>query len=283
MTRLRWSRPPLVDVLCVADPPRWRALGLSFQTYRDAVRHALEDMRQADFLTAMRTANDVGRRLQGAGMMVQIWARLGDPADEIVTLIRNEHPDLAIVIPRGRRGPLLRSPTVTEQVIRRAEIATLVARGAAGEGGLPEQILLVLTHERFGEYALRWLSRAGWLRDSRVTLLALTADAGPPEGEDQTAAALGAAGPISKAALARLTAVAASEARPGGVNGLLARGGPAIDRLAEILAGTPTDLVVAPHPRPGQRYEPTEALASAFPCSVLVLPLESTSGDRPDS
>jgi hypothetical protein len=44
------------------------------QTYRVAVRDAVSDLRQGELVTAMRTANEVGQRLQGAGLVVQVWA-----------------------------------------------------------------------------------------------------------------------------------------------------------------------------------------------------------------
>lgn len=272
MLRLRWSIPPIVDVLCVATR-RWRGVGLSLQTYRTAVQDAVSDLRQGELVRAMRTANEVGQRLQDAGLMVQVWARHGTPPEEIAALVRSEHPDLVVVSPRGTRRPLLPEPTVTEQVIRKAEVATLVARRpAAEEGELPRQILLAVTHELLAEHALGWLIRVGWLRESRVTLVGLAAreDATGDEGSQDVRGAVGAA---SEAALARLAAVAAAHAGPGAVGSRLLGDGPPAEHLLEACADRSIDLIVVPHPRPGQRYDLAETIASSAPVSVLVLPV----------
>lgn len=272
MLRLRWSSRPLVDILCVARR-RWRGAGLSLQTYRTAVQDAVGDLRQGELMTAMRTANEAGQRLQGAGLLVQVWARHGTPAEEIAALVRSEHPDLLVVCPRGRRRPLLPGPTVTEQVIRKAEVATLVARRpAAEEGKLPRQILLAVTHERLAEDALGWLIRAGWLRESRVTLVGLAARENSTGDKDAPREVRGVVGAASEAALERLAAVAAAEAGPGEVDSRLLSGGPPAERLLEVCADRSIDLVVVPHPRPGQRYDFAETIASSAPVSALVMP-----------
>jgi nucleotide-binding universal stress UspA family protein len=272
MLRLRWSSPPLVDVLSVARR-RWRGTGLSLQTYRTAVQDAVSDLRQGELVTAMRTANEVGQRLQGAGLLVQVWARHGTPPEEIAALVRSEHPDLVVVSPRGRRRPLLPGPTVTEQVIRKAEVATLVARpSATEEGELPRQILLAVTHELLAEHALGWLIRVGWLRESRVTLVGLAARE-DSTGDRGSLDVRGVVGAASEAALARLAAVAAAHAGPGAVGSRLLSGGSPLEHLLEACADRSIDLVVIPHPRPGQRYDFAETIASSAPVSVLVLPL----------
>jgi nucleotide-binding universal stress UspA family protein len=270
--RLRWSSPPLVDILCVATR-RWRGAGLSLQTYRTAVQDAVGDLRQGELMTAMRTANKISQRLQGTGLLVHVWARHGDPAEEIAALVRSEHPDLVVVSPRGRKRPLLPGPTVTEQVIRKAEVATLVARpSATEEGELPRQILLAVTDERLAQHALGWLVKIGWLRESRVTLVGLadreksTGDKGAPL--DVRAAM----GPVSEAALERLAAVAGADAGAGGVDTRILPGGPPAEQLLETLGGRPIDLVAVLHPRPGQRYDFAETIASSAPVSVLVMP-----------
>lgn len=283
MLRLRWSSPPLVDVLCVAKR-RWRGTGLSVQTYRTAVQDAVGDLRQGELMTAMRTANEVGQRLQGAGLLVQVWARHGAPAEEVAALVRSEHPDLLVVSPRGRRRPLLPGPTVTEQVVRRAEVATLVARRPAAEGGeLPRQILLAVTHEHLAEHALGWLTRAGWLHESRVTLVGLAPRQESSGSNDAPLDVRAATGPVSEAALERLAAVAAPDAGAGGVDTRILPGGPPAERLLETLGGSAMDLVVVPHPRPGQRYDFAENIALSAPVSVLVMPLPRPQQRRGDS
>ena len=272
--RLRWSSPPLVDVLCVATR-RWVGAGLSLQTYRTAVRDAVSDLRQGELLSAMRTANEVGQRLQRAGLPVQVWARHGAPPQEILALVRSEHPDLVVVSPRGGRGPLFRGATVTEQVVRGAEVATLVARGpAAEEGQLPQQILLVVTDGRRAEHALGWLHRAGWLRESRVTLAGRATSGTPSGGEASEHGASGDVGTVTEAALGRLAAAAEGHAPIRGVNTLLLSAGPLAEQLIEVLRERATDLVVMPHPQPGRRDASTETVAATAPVSVLVLPID---------
>ena len=273
LLRLRWSSPPLVDVLCVATG-RWLGAGMSLQTYRTAVRDAVSDLRQGELVTAMRTANKVGRRLQGAGFVVQVWARHGAPPEEIAAVVRIEHPDLVVVSPRGGRGPLFPRPTVTEQVVRAAEVATLVARGpAAEEGELPQQILLVVTDERRAEHALRWLHKAGWLRDSRVTLVGPATPGNPSERETPARGAYGVVGIVTESALGRLAAAAKGHSPVRGVYTRLLSAGPLADRLLEVLEERPTDLVVMPHPHLG-RNASTETVAAMAPVSVLVLPID---------
>lgn len=272
LLRLRWSSPPLVDILCVAKR-RWRGAGLSLQTYRSAVQDAVGDLRQGELMTAMRTANEVGQRLQGAGLLVQVWARHGTPAEEIDALVRSEHPDLVVVSPRGRRRRLLPKPTVTEQVIRKAEVATLVARRpAAEEGELPRQILLAVTDERLAEHALGLLMGAGWLRESRLTLVGLAAGENSTGDKHSPPGVRGVVSAASEAALERLAAIAAADAGPGAVDRRLLSDGPPAEHLLEACADRSIDLVVVPHPRPGQRYDFAETIASSAPVSVLVMP-----------
>jgi nucleotide-binding universal stress UspA family protein len=274
MLRLRWSSPPLVDVLCVATR-RWLGAGLSVQTYRTAVRDAVSDLRQGELVTAMRTANEVGQRLQGAGLVVQIWARHGAPPQEIAALVRSEQPDLVLVSPRGGRGPLFPGPTVTEQVVRGAEVATLVARGsAAEEGELPQQILLAVTDERRAEHALSWLHKAGWLRESRVTLVGSPAPGTSSGSEALAQGASRGVATVTESALGRLAATARAEGPLRGVNTRLLSAGLLAERLLEVLEERATDLVVMPHPHPGRRDVPTETIAATAPVSVLVLPVD---------
>lgn len=272
--RLRWSSPPLVDVLCIVTR-RWLGAGLSLQTYRTAVRDAVSDLRQGELVTAMRTANEVGQRLQGAGLVVQIWARHGAPAQEIAALVRSEHPDLVVVSPRGGRSPLFPGPTVTEQVVRAAEVATLVARGStAEEGELPQQVLLVVPDERCAEHALGWLLRAGWLRQSRVTLVGPAAPGNPSARNASAHGASRDVAAVTESALGRLAAIANAAAPLRGVDTRVLSPGPLAERLLEVLEETATDLAVMPHPHPGRRDVSTETIAATAPVSVLVLPVD---------
>jgi hypothetical protein len=113
LLRLRWSTPPVIDVLTVA-PRQWRALGLAAQTYRPAVHDAVAGLRQEELMSAMRIANAAGQRLQRGGLAVQIWARHGAPPDEIVAVVRSERPDLVVISPGGRRSRLLPGPTASD-------------------------------------------------------------------------------------------------------------------------------------------------------------------------
>jgi len=230
-------------------------------------------LRQGELMAAMRNANEVGQRLQGAGLRVQVWARHGSPPDEIAAVVRSEHPDLVVVSPSGRRRRLLPGPTVTQQVIRRAEVATLVARvPAVDEGELPRQILLAVTNERLAEHALGWLARAGWLRAGRITLVGVAAREDSTGNRDLPPDVRGAVGADLSVALERLAAIAAADAGPGGVDSRLLSGGTPAEHLLEACADGSIDLVVVPHPRPGQRYDFAETIASTAPVSVLVMP-----------
>jgi nucleotide-binding universal stress UspA family protein len=164
--RLRWAIPPRVDILCVARPRRLAA-GLALQTYRDAVRAAVSDLRQADLVMALRAANSVGERLQSARLLTRTWARQGDPASEIGAMVRADGPDLVIIGAGGRRGWF--SPReVWAEVVGQTDAAVLVTRvvDAANER-LPRRIA-AMTNGGGEDQFRAWLGWAGWLDGAEV-------------------------------------------------------------------------------------------------------------------
>lgn len=174
VSRLRWSRPCMVDVLCVAGHGITR-LGWGMQTYRAAVRQAVEQLRQSEMLAAERIANEVGERLQGHGLTIHAWARQGDPAEEILGAIDTDRPDLLVLGPRGRSGlAQLLLGSVSRQVIADTMRPVLVARRPAGdEGSLPKHVLFLVDGSLAVETAIDWVAAAGWAREAKVTLLGL--------------------------------------------------------------------------------------------------------------
>lgn len=164
--RLGWAVQPRVDILCVAQPRRLAA-GIGLQTYRDAVREAVADLRQADLLQALRIANSVGERLQSARLVTRAWARLGNARSEISAMVRTEAPDLLVIGGGCRRGWFSRRDTASE-VLRQVDVATLVVRTAPqGEHRLPRRVA-ALTSEGGGSQFREWLGQAGWLDGTEV-------------------------------------------------------------------------------------------------------------------
>jgi nucleotide-binding universal stress UspA family protein len=185
VTRLRYGIPPIVDVVCVAGRGLTR-LGWGMQSYRAPVRLAVEGLRQSELYAAERIANEVGERLQGAGLTVHTWARQGDCCEELLAMVGVDRPDLVVVGPRGRSGlaaAILGS--VTHGLIANAESPVLVARPPlTTEGRLPEHVLLVADGTASAPAAVDWLDRAGWLSGGRVTVLGLLGDRAGLEYEE---------------------------------------------------------------------------------------------------
>ena len=186
VSRLRWSRPCVVDVLCVAGHGITR-LGWGMQTYRAAVREAIEQLRQSEMLAGERFANEVGERLQGHGLTIHAWARQGDPAEEILAAIDTERPDLIVLGPRGRSGLAERLlGSVSHQVIADATRPVLVARRPLDDhGSLPKHTLFLVDGSLAAETAIEWVVAAGWAREAKVTLLGLSGVAPGVEREDR--------------------------------------------------------------------------------------------------
>jgi hypothetical protein len=169
--RLGWAVQPRVDILCVAQPRRLAA-GIALQTYRDAVRNAVADLRQADLLQAMRIANSVGERLQSARLVTRAWARVGSASSEISAMVRTEAPDLLVIGGGCRRGWFSRRDTASE-VLRQVDVATLVVRTAPeGEHRLPRRVA-ALTSGGGGSQFHEWLGQAGLLDVTEVMVRGL--------------------------------------------------------------------------------------------------------------
>ena len=172
VSRLRWSQPCVVDVLCVAGHAiTW--FGWGMQTYRATVRQAVEQLRQSELLAAERVANAVGERLQRAGSMVHAWARQGDTAEEILAAIEQDRPDLVALGPRGRSGlaQLLLGGVSHEVIVATTRPVRVARKPPADAGPLPRHLLLVVDGTLAAETAVDWLVRAAWAAGARVTLL----------------------------------------------------------------------------------------------------------------
>lgn len=169
--RLGWAVQPRVDILCVAQPRRLAA-GLALQTYRDAVREAVADLRQADLLQALRIANSVAERLQSARLVTRVWARIGNAGSEISAMVRTDAPDLLVIGGGRRRGWFSRRDTASE-VLRQVDVATLVVGTAAeGDHRLPRRVA-ALTNGGGGTQFREWLGQAGWLDGTEVMVRGL--------------------------------------------------------------------------------------------------------------
>jgi nucleotide-binding universal stress UspA family protein len=166
IVRLRWAIPPRVDILCVARPRRL-ASGVALQTYRDAVRTAVADLRQGDLLLALRIANSAGERLQSAQLLTRAWARQGDPVSEISAMVRADAPDLLVIGSQARRGWFSR-PDIASEAIGQIEAGVLVTRAVEDEDKpLPKRVAVV-PNDAGTSWPYAWLSRAGWLSEAEV-------------------------------------------------------------------------------------------------------------------
>jgi nucleotide-binding universal stress UspA family protein len=179
--RLRWARTPAIDVLTVAPRPGW-ASGLGLQTYRTAVREAVNQARETELVEAQRVANAVGSRLQRAGIRVRVWARTGEAADEIVRASRLEAMDLVVIGGSGRSSrALLWGRSVSSQVVRQSDVPVLVAHPPPrGDDRLPHSIAILDVDHGATAGALDWLGDVGWLEETRVTLARLEGPDGRP-------------------------------------------------------------------------------------------------------
>ncbi len=273
VTRLQWSQPCVVDVLCVAREGLTR-LGWGMQTYRTAVREAVEQLRLGEVLAAEAVANEVGQRLQAYGFTVRVWARQGDPAEEIRAAITTEQPDLVVLGPRGRsRLAQLLLGSVSRQVISEADEPVLIARRPPdGEGRLPGSLLILVDRSLAAESAIDWVVTAGWTREANVTLLGLGGLApGVETTEPELAAEVsGLLRDDVVAALDRLSTRLGDEAVT--VTTEIELGHP-LDgtlRAAERLA---PDLIVAARPSRQRGQDPfVEKVARYASTSVLIVP-----------
>lgn len=175
LARARWAEPPVVDIVSVARRPI-SYLGWGPELSPVARRRALAELRRIELERAQQTANDVGERLQVAGLLVHAWAREGDPAEALLDAIQDGEPDLVAVGP-GSRPALARLfvGSVSRRIIEGAQLPILVARGPLPDDGpLPARVAILAGELAGGRPAViggvRWLARAGWLRGASVTL-----------------------------------------------------------------------------------------------------------------
>lgn len=273
VARLRWSRPCVVDVLCVAGEGLTR-LGWGMQTYRTAVRQAVQQMRQSELIAAERVANEVGERLQGHGLTVHVWARQGDPADEIEAAVTTERPDLLVLGHRGRSGlAQLLLGSVSRQIIAEAAGPVLVARRPPdGEGSLPGHLLVLVDGSLAVESAIDWVMEAGWARAANVTLLGLFGVAtGVETSRPELATEVtGLLRTDVMAALDRLADLLRDQAIS--VTTEMELGHPLEGTLQAVERLAP-DLIVAARPPRRRGQDPfVEKVARYAPTSVLIVP-----------
>lgn len=176
LARARWAEPPVVDVVSIARRPI-SYLGWGPELSAVARRRALGELRVTELERAQETANAVGERLQGAGLVVHAWGREGDPAEALLDAIQDAQPNLVAVAP-GSRSALARLfvGSVSRRIIDGAQLPILVARGPLpGDGTLPGSVAILAGELAGGRPAVtggvRWLARAGWLRGAQVTLV----------------------------------------------------------------------------------------------------------------
>ncbi len=272
VSRLRWSRPCVVDVLCVAGHGITR-FGWGMQTYRTAVRQAVDQLRQSEVLGAQRIANEVGERLQGHGLTIHAWARQGDAAEELLNAIDVDRPDLVVVGPRGRSGlAQLLLGSVSRQVIAETTSPVLVARRPDKEGSLPKHVLVLVDGSLTAEAAIDWVVAAGWEREAKVTLLGLFGVA-PGVETDEPELAAEVTGLLRGDVMAALDRLAERV------------GGQAAEVLTAIEIGHPLegtlraaeqlgpDLIVTARPARRRGQDPfAEKIARYAPTSVLIVP-----------
>lgn len=273
VARLRYGTPPIINVVCVAGRGLTR-LGWGMQTYREPVRLAVEGIRQSELYAAERIANEVGERLQGAGLTVRTWARQGDCCEELLAMAGIDRPDLVVVGPRGRSGlaaAILGS--VTHGLIANAESPVLVARPPlTTEGQLPEHVLLVVDGTPSAAAAVDWLDRAGWLSGGRVTVLGLLGDrAGlehdEPELIDEVARI------VRADATETLDQLAQRFARAEVALDFALRGGHPLQAALDAVEELGVDLVAIARPLRRQGRDPiAEKIARHSTVSVLLVP-----------
>ena len=274
VARLRWSRPCVVDVLCVAGHGITR-LGWGMQTYRPTVRQAVEQIRQDELLAGERIANTVGERLQQAGLTVHAWARQGDAAEEILATVELERPDLIVLGPRGRSGlaqVLLGS--VSHEVTVAARRPILVARRPLSEAGpLPAHVLVAVDGSPAAEVAIDWLARSGWTAGTQLTLLGLLGvSPGVDTDEPEITSVLSEL--VRQDAIAYLDRMSAPLATQAAELQIDLRSGHPLQATLGATAEFGVDLAVVARPGRRRGLDPfAEKVARHAPVSVLVVPV----------
>lgn len=255
--RLTWARTPAVDVLTIAPRQGWvSALGM--QTYRKAVREAVIQARETELVEAQRVANVVGSRLQQRGIPVQIWARSGQAAEEIVRASRLEAVDLVVVGCSGRSSrAFLWGRSVSGEVARHSTVAVLMAQPPRqGDDRLPRSIAILDADDVATAGALGWLRDVGWLDENRVTLARLE----DPDGRSSTATAR------SRTAAGELASTIA------GVVALPTDHDRSIAALGVHIEQAEVDLAVIPGARDRRETDLALRIADLGRVSVLLIP-----------
>lgn len=273
VARARWEAPCTVDVLCVAGRGITR-MGWGMQTYRTSVRDAVEQLRQSEVVAAERIANEVGLRLQAAGLATRALARQGDVVEEVLAAIELEAPDLVVLGPRGRSGlAQLLLGSVSRRVIADTERPVLIARRPPDEHGeLPQGTLMLLDGRRSAEEAIDWLATAGWARGERITLLGLLGVTPGLESDDPELAAQ-----VTEAmrddALHTLDLVSERLTGLGAVVDVVIEWGHPLEGTLRVAERLGPDLIVVARPVGRRRNDPfAEKVARYAGTSVLVVP-----------
>lgn len=273
VSRLRYGKSATIEVVCVAGRGITR-LGWRMQANRESVHKAVEGIRQSELHAAERIANEVGERLQGAGLTVRTWARQGDCSEELLAMAGVDRPDLIVVGPRGRSGlaaAILGS--VTQGLIAHAECAVLVARPPLTTvGPLPEHVLLVVDGTSSAAAAVGWLDRAGWLAGGRVTVLGLLGDrAGLPYDEPELIDEV--ARLVRSDATDTLEQLAQPLARDDVALNFALRGGHPLQATLDAVSEFGVDLVAVARSLRRQDRDPfAEKIARHAAVSVLLVP-----------
>lgn len=270
-----------MDVLCVAHYSVGR-LGWPRQDDRSAVSQAIEKLRESEVIAAERIANDVGVRLQRAGLTTRSWARQGEAwthqgnvAAEILATIELERPDLVVIGPRGRsRLAQLLLGNVSRRIISESRSPVLVVRKTQPAAGqvLPRSLLVLVDGTRATDDAIDQVIASGWARDASITLLALPGFPPGVEFDDPELVSL-VDGAVREDAAATLETLTARLTREGSrVEAMIEPGHPheTAMRVAERLQ---PDVIVVARPSGTRANDPfAENVARYAPISTLVIP-----------
>lgn len=273
VSRARWQRPCKVDVLCVAGYGITR-LGWSMEGDWSSARQAVEQLREAEVIASERIANEVGLRLQQAGLTTRALARQGDIADEIIATIETEKPDLVVLGPRGRsRLVQMLLGSVSRQVIADTLTATLVARKPPrDEGALPQDLIVLVDGTRAADTAIDWLLAAGWAQGAEIKLLGLLGVPPGVEYDDPELVAQVTASLRDDAALT-LDGLADRLIEQGCDVDLEARAGHPVETTLEVAEKQVPDAIVVARRRGRRGHDPfAEKIARYAKTSVLMTP-----------
>lgn len=176
LTEARWRRPPLIDVVCVArgGPSR---LGWTLEVPPAVLEAAAAAIRDSELMAAQRIANEVGSRLQAAGLAVRTWVREGNVVEGLLQMAAELQCDCIVVGPRGR-SPVLEIllGSVTLRLVEESSWPVLVARPATLRPpgrSRPHDVAVLVESPAAAERALAILADFGWLSVDRLSLVAL--------------------------------------------------------------------------------------------------------------